>query len=98
MAKKNKKALLIGGAALAALFLYKKYKDSLEEFTPKTAVKPKAVISPITPMKQASVKLFNPVNNLLNNVPTPQKKQQLVKLDKVIVPTKKLSLNGLPLM
>lgn len=79
MAKKNKKMLLIGAAAIAAFYFWNKKKQKEnEEFVLPTKAKAPVVNSPLQTMASATPKMFNPVNNALNNFTAP----------KVITPTK----------
>lgn len=97
MAKKNKKALLIGGVALAALYFLNKNKN-VEEFAQPTKqqIKPQAVNTPVTTMAQAKPQLLNPVNNTLNNLTnlvkpaTPTRQQAPQKLKQSLINTSAL--------
>lgn len=68
MAKKNKKLLLIGGAAIAALYFWNKNRKENGEFTnPVKKVATGTVVNaPIKTMQNAKPQMLNKVNNALN--------------------------------
>ncbi len=68
MAKKEKKILLIGAAAVAALYFWNKNRTKNDEFIkPAKQVSTATVVNaPIKKMASAKPQMLNPINNALN--------------------------------